>query len=84
MLLQFPDMRFHSFDFKGNMVETWAVSDQLIIPGAGLAQGLDQFQGDLPKIKECQSCLGRSGSTFILGVSHIDRIRGDDGGRLHS
>ena len=57
MFLQALDMLFHSSDFKGNVVETWTVNDQLIIPGAGLAQGLDQFQGDLPKIKERQSCL---------------------------
>jgi hypothetical protein len=56
--LQSLDMLFHPFDFKGNVVKTWTVSDQLIIPGTWLAQGLDQFQADLPKVKERQSCLG--------------------------
>jgi hypothetical protein len=50
----------------------------LILPGAWLTDGFDQFQGDLPQLKEGQFGAGWRGLTLIFGLGEIAKLSYDD------
>ena len=51
---------------------------ELLLPGAGRAQRLDQFQRDLPQREKGQLRSRRSWPTLVFRLGQLDRIDGGD------
>src|SRR4030067_2824898 len=68
----------HSLDLEGDVMRALAMAHELILPSAGLTHRFNQFQGDLPELKEGQFSEGGSRPPLVFGVGESDGLGHDD------
>src|SRR5258706_8063739 len=60
------------------MMQTIAMLIELILPGTRIVNGLDQFDIQLPHVKESKLGARNSGLTIVFGLRFVHRVGNDD------